>query len=276
MADQTQVIIVAMVITLSVVLLIELRFMRERRKRKGAEVELPDRAHNALLTTKAIADALTRGGVRSPEAEDLIREAGDALGQRQYRVAIELAEKAKGILRNAKLRQHHEGDLAKVDAIGAKADADEITTKERLMKELPANYAPSKFSMGLARDDIAAAKARGRDTSRAERHLADAQASFDAEDYDAALRNAVRARRVFGGASPPAESAPVAAEVTKPVAPPSAKARTCPSCGAPVPADDAFCRKCGVEVPRARTCPSCGADVADADAFCRKCGAKVN
>src|SRR2546426_1333489 len=239
-----------MLMVLSVVGLLELRYLRNRRKRREPLEELPDRAHNAILTTKAIAEALGRGGVRSPEADDLLREAESAGRERNYRVAIDLAERAKGILRTAKKRQQQAGDLAKVGDIGkGKSGAsDEMTSEERLTKEMPPNFVPSRFTINLAHDDIAAAKARGQDTSPAERHLADAQAMFDGADYDGALRGAVRARRSLepNASEPPSQTAPAGTS--------TAKARSCASCGAVLGATDTFCRTCGVKVAGPKVC----------------------
>ena len=270
--------VMAMLIALAGVGAVELWYLRRRRKQRTSrgesETELPERAHNAIVTVKAIGDTLARGGVRSPEADDLIREAEAAARERKYRVAIELTDRAKAVLRAAKLRQQQKGDLSKFDGIKPKAEADEVTAKERLMKDLPPNYAQSKFSMDLARDGIASAKTAGRDTGEAESLVASAQASFDAQDYAAALKQAVRARRSLEGVSVPStEPAPEGPPPTP--APPTGTTRPCPSCGSPVAADDAFCRKCGVAVPRARACPSCGAPVAPEDGFCRKCGTRI-
>ena len=268
----------AMLIALAGVGAVELWYLRRRRRQRTtrgeSEAELPDRAHNAIVTLKTIGDTLARGGVRSPEADDLIREAEGAARERNYRVAIELTERAKAVLRAAKLRQQQKGDLSKFDGIQPKGDAAETTAKERLMKELPPNYAQSKFSMNLALDEIASARMAGRDTGEAESLVASAQASFDAQDYAAALKQAVRARRSLEGVSVPAtEPAPDVPPPT--LAAPSGTARPCPSCGSPAAADDAFCRKCGVAVPKARACPSCGASVTPEDAFCRKCGTRM-
>lgn len=272
MADPVQtVIIIAMVVTLVVVLVVELRILRTRRIRKAGEGDLPDRAHNAIFTSKAIAESLRRGGVRSEPAEDAIREAEQALRMRHYRVAIELTDRARTLLRSAKQQYEARGDLSRLDAIAAKeAPAEEETAEERLTRELPPNYMPAKFSMNLAREQIDAARTEGRDVAEAERHFASAQASFDSEDHDEALRHAVRARRAVEAGAPGAEPAP--AVVTPP---PEEKGRQCPGCGTAVAADDAFCRKCGARMPEPRTCASCGAAVPADDAFCRKCGTAV-
>ncbi len=266
------VVILAMVVVLLVVLVVELRILRTRRKKKVETGDLPDRAHTALLTTKAIAETVGRGGVRSEEADDLIREAEGALRMRNYRVAIELAGKAKSILRAAKLRYHAQGDLVRVPGAPAEGSISaEVTTKEKLTKELPPNYVQSKFSMNLAREGIDAARARGQGVQDAERLLRDAQVSFDAQNYDAALAQAVRARRALETAA--VAPAPLPSDVVSAAS--GTRTITCTSCGAPASLDDAFCRKCGIKVERPRTCASCGADVAVGDTFCRKCGTKV-
>lgn len=267
------VLIIAMVITLVVVLVVELKILRTRRIRKAGEGDLPDRAHNELLTTKAVSESLAHGGVRSEPAEEAIREAEAALRLRNYRVTMELAEKARGLLRTAKLRHERHGDITKVDEIAAKeAPPEDVTVKEKLTKELPPNYMPAKFSVTIAQEEIDAAKAGGLDTSAAEGHIAEAQTAFEAEDYDGAFRHAVRARRAVETASPPdVEEAKEGGTPKRPREP----GRTCPSCAAPVTEDDAFCRKCGTKMPAVKSCPSCDSAVADDDAFCRKCGTEV-
>ncbi|MBI4415693.1 MAG: zinc ribbon domain-containing protein [Euryarchaeota archaeon] len=279
MATQDEVIrtvvVIAMVVILMGVLVLELRFLRARRKRRMDTADLPDRAHNAILTTKAIAETLARGGVRSQEADDAIREADAAYRTRNYRVAIELADRAKSLLRAAKQRYQAQGDLAKIEGTPAAAPVEEITTKEKLTKELPPNYAQSRFSLNLAGEEIEAARSHGQDVQTAERHLADAQVAFDAQDYDVALRDAIRARRALETVSPPPGPQTPATAAPPPPTPPSPKARACTNCGTAVAEDDAFCRKCGAKLPAERTCPSCGSLVPPDDAYCRTCGAKV-
>jgi RNA polymerase subunit RPABC4/transcription elongation factor Spt4 len=261
------VVIMAMLVVLSAVMFLELRYMRARRKRKSGDLDLPDRAHSAILTTRAIRDTLARGGVESLEADEVLREAEAAHRERNYRVSLDLSEKAKGVLREAKRLQQEKGDLSKLDRIPPKGEAEEVTAKERLTKELPPNFVPSRFTMGLARDEIHAAKLQGRDTTEADRLLASAQGLFDAKDYDASLREAVRARRALE------ETPPEAAAPAPPPPVPSTAGRACASCGVLVAADDTFCRRCGAKAPAPRTCASCGSAVPVDDAFCRKCGA---
>jgi hypothetical protein len=262
-----------MIIVLAGVGYLEIRMMRNRRRKKEARGEMPDRAHNTILGAKAIAETLGRQGVRNVEADDLIVEAETAATNRNYRVAVELADRAKGVLRAEKARHHAKGDLAKLET-ARPAPKEEPTTKEKLTKELPPNFVQAKFSMNLAREEIASARARGQVVTEADAMLAQAQATFDAQDYTGALAQASRARRLLESpaAAPPPKSA-------TPAAPPppssAAKTRPCSSCGAPVAVDDAFCRKCGARMPVARQCPECGTEVAADDAFCRKCGTKA-
>lgn len=266
-------VIAAMVIVLLGVAYFEIRMIRNRRRRRETRGDAPDRANNVILSTKSIADAVARGGVRSLEADDLIREAETALKNRNYRVAIELADRAKALLRNEKAQYQAKGDLTKLEA-AKPSGSDELTTKEKLAKEMPANYMQAKFSMNLAREEVDAARSRGRDVTEAERLLAAAQGTMDAQDYTAALAQASRVRHLLEAttvASPRAASNP-----TTPVSTvTTAKARPCSACGAAVPTGDTFCRKCGAPVLRPRGCASCGAEVAPEDAFCRKCGTKM-
>lgn len=55
--------------------------------------------------------------------------------------------------------------------------------------------------------------------------------------------------------------------------------RTCPDCGAEVPADAEFCPSCGVELPAVEparaTCPDCGAPITPGANYCPSCGAAV-
>lgn len=271
--DTLTIAILVVAILLAVLTFFELRFLRKsskaRRIRAARRLEnLPDDAHNALLTTKAIQSALARGGVRSEEADALIREAQTAQERRNYRVVLELTSKAKERLMAAKAAQVMKGDLQKLES--AAQGTDEITTKEMLQKEFPPNLAPSKFAISLAASAIDSGRSAGRDVSQAEALLADARARFDARDYTGALATARLAQRSAEGQA--VEMSAPSRPTGEPVAVPLRA--TCPACGASLKEDDAFCRKCGTKVGP-RPCPSCGADLLADDLFCRKCGARV-
>jgi hypothetical protein len=272
-------VVILLVIGLGVATFLELKFMRKnikgRRIRAAKRDEgLPDDAHNALLTTRAIASALERGGVRSDEVEAMLREAQLAYERRNYRVVIELTSKSKEKLTSLKARHAVGGDLAKVATIPA--GGEEPTVKERLQKEFPPNLTQAKFSIEMAESSIERGRDSGRDVGQAEQMLVHARAQFDGKDYTSALVAARQAQRVALGEAvawtPPATSAgPAGSAVSGPVA---TSARVCGSCGTPLAADDLFCRKCGARAgPQA--CRSCGVTVAADDAFCRKCGTAV-
>ncbi len=271
--DTPTIAILVVAILVAVLTFFELRFLRKsskaRRIRAARRLEnLSDDAHNALLTTKAIQSALARGGVRSEEADALIREAQMAQDRRNYRVVLELTTKAKERLMAAKAAQAAKGDLQKLES--AVQDSDELTTKEMLQKEFPPNLAQSKFAMSLAESAIDSGRSVGRDVSQAEALLAGARARFDAKDYTGALAAARLAQRSAEGQAVemPAPSRPTGEPVAVPLG------ATCPTCGTSLREDDTFCRKCGTKVGP-RPCPSCGADLLADDLFCRKCGARV-
>jgi hypothetical protein len=223
--------IAALVVALVVLMVVEIKILRARRAKRLKRLDLPDKAHNAIVTTKAIGVTLARGGVRSAEADGLLREADQAYRRRNYRVAMELADRARTVLLAAKARHGARGDAAKLGPPPSKA---EPTTKEKLQKELPENFLQSKFSLRVARDAVASSQRDGRDVADARAYLDRAEASFEAREYTEALRYAVLSRKVAEGTLPPVEA-------------PSGTTH-CPECGTAVAADDAFCRKCGARL----------------------------
>ena len=264
---------VVVVIILTVVTFLELRYFRTIMKRRLAKVDLPDRAHNELLTGKAIATSLRHSGIASSEADDAIAEAEAAYRRSNYRVTIELSEKAKGILKTAKARHDKFGDLARLQKVRS-SSSDEPTTKEVLQKEQPQNSMQAKFTISLAEERIAAARDAGRGTVQAEALLRSARASFETQDFDEALKLAVKSRRTADGEVAEAVAgakAPVPANVEIP----RPAHRACASCGSELLAGDTFCRKCGVKVERPTSCPKCGASLKEDDAFCRTCGTTI-
>ena len=265
--DSTLVIVVVVVIVLTIITFLELRYFRGFMRRRQERVNLPDQAHNALLTSKAIANTLRSTGAATAQADDMIADAERAYERRNYRVSIELSEKVKALLKTEKARHDKLGDLARLTRVRGGA-SDEPTTKELLQKEHPPNYTQAKFTLSLAEERIAAAREAGRGTAPAEELLRTARNSFDAEDYDGALKLAVRARRIADGEIVPEPKAPAAQQVEIP----RPANRACASCGAELLVGDPFCRKCGVKVERPVTCAKCGASLKTDDTFCRKCG----
>lgn len=280
--------VLAFVGGMSALLWYELKILRARRLKLAERDDLPEQAHNALVTTRAIRDTLGAGGVTSADADILLLRAESASERGAHRQVIELCGEARGILVSLKARQQREGDLARLQALHGSA---EKTTKERLAEESPPHYLQAKFTLNLARDAIALARAKEYPTAAAESALTAAQAEFDSGRYEAALRSALQAKRLAEEALPPgvtvqvesgATAVPPPAAPRTPVepapaapAPAPATAGACPQCGAPVRADDDFCRRCGTRLAHARACASCGTPIQPDDAFCRKCGAKA-
>jgi hypothetical protein len=240
--------IVAVVLVIGAVAAIlwfELKFMhksmRARRVRAAREIEeLPDKAHNALLTTRAIAATMERGGVRSDEVDELLREAQMAYRRRNHRVVLDLTSKAKEKLTTLKARHAAMGDVAKLEALPS-GGTDEPTTKELLQRDYPPNLAQAKFTIDLAATSIEQGRGSGRDTAQAEALLGRARARFEAQDFAGALSSARQAQRS-------SEGGPIAGLVFEPTPVQESDGASCPACGSPVASDDAFCRKCGTKI----------------------------
>jgi predicted RNA-binding Zn-ribbon protein involved in translation (DUF1610 family) len=253
---------------------VEMRFLRKKMKNRRvraakSDSDLPDQAHNAIITTKAIAATLDRQGIRSPEVGAWLEEAEVAYQRGNYRVSQDLVRKAKDRLMNLKSAQTSKGDLAKLEQLST-AGGDEITTKELLTKEVVPNLLQSKFSIELAGSALEQARSGGRDVTQATELLEAAKGRFESKDYDGALSMARLSKRAADGQKVeiPAKGLPAPSSTMGATQP-------CPSCGAAVQSDDTFCRKCGarIETP---SCPSCGASLLSDDAYCRKCGKTVS
>ena len=292
MADPTTTAVaVILVFVMIAVTWLELRVLRRKsRARRDRSARLPeemqDEAHNALITTRAIASTLSeRSGVQSEEVDSWLREAQMAYNRRNYRVALDLTQRARERLVSLKGAQSAQGDAAKLESLASGSASDEPTTKEVLQKQFPPNLIPSRFAISVAEASVEQAVASGRDVTTAQTLLAAARSRFEAQDYGSALSVARQAEKSAKGEAvsvpvPPEPEAVASAEAaTSPSAPrPEAPAvvlgSVCPSCGTPMKPDDAFCRKCGTRVVLTK-CPSCGAPLLPDDAFCRKCGTRL-
>ena len=278
-ADPVTIALVGVVVAFAIIGVFEMRFLRKKMKNRRVrtpkgESELPDSAHNAIVTTKAIISSMERQGIRSPEASAWVREAEMASQRHNYRVVLELTGKARERLLALKSAHVAQGDLVKLEQLAPVGAADEVTTKEMLQNEIAPNLVQSKFSIDLAVSALDQARLNGRDVTQASGFLDAAKGRFDAKDYDGALSMARLSKRAADGQT---VEAPARATVvlTAPLAPPTAPVRSCPSCSAALGTDDVFCRKCGMRLVPS-TCASCRADLLSDDAYCRKCGARVS
>ncbi len=280
LSDPTTLALIAIVIVMTGVTWFELRYLRKSSKshrgRAGSrDRDLPDEAHNSLITTKAIVATMGRGGVRSEEVDGLMREAQMAYDRHNYRVAVETTQRAKERLMALKRERETKGGEAAVEAPSAASVPDEPTTKERLQKEFAPNEIQARFTMSKAEASIEAARSAGHDMAQADGLLVAAKGRFDAKDFDGALRAARLAEKSARGEAVEAErTAPPAGGTVASKAAPVPAGSKCPSCGAPVPEGDAFCRKCGAQVVPT-SCPTCGASLQGDDIFCRKCGTRL-
>lgn len=291
MADTTTTVVaVILVFVMIAVAWLELRVLRRksraRRERSDRRPEeLQDEAHNALITTRAIASTLAdRGGVQSEEVDSMLHEAQMAYNRRNYRVALDLTQRTKERLVALKGAQSAQGDAAKLGSLSSGNASDEPTTKEVLQKQFPPNLIPSRFAISVAEASVEQAAASGRDVSTAQSLLGAARSRFDAQDYAGALSVARQAEKSAKGEAvaaslPPVPTPAAAPSPSSPSPAPQAPVAiavgtVCPSCGAPMKPEDAFCRKCGTRVVLSN-CPSCGASLLPDDAFCRKCGARL-
>ena len=291
MADTTTaIIVVVLAVVMIVVTWLELRIMRRRARSRKERIaarpqELEDEAHNALVTTRAIAATMAeRGGIQSDEVESLLREAQLAYNRHNYRVSIDLTKRVKDRLASLRSQQAAQGDLARLNAAPSEPASEEPTTKELLQKDYPPNLVQSRFALSLAESSIEAGATAGRDIAQARALLVTARARYDAQDYSGALSVARQAEKSARGEPvlTAVPAAPAASSVQAPTAPmppatpsPIPVGTVCPSCGASMKPDDAFCRKCGTRVVLTN-CPNCGASLLADDAFCRKCGTRLH
>lgn len=276
MADEILVMAVAISVIFIVVLVGEFLWLRNRRLKKrmftGVPVKkesLQDDAHNAIITGRAIARTLERGGTSMTAIMSQLDDAKMAYDGGNYRVCIDIVERAKDSMKAARLTREKEGDLAKLDSSPPPAE-DEMLTKEYITKELPENFVQAKFSINLAKDHMEDCRKRAIDTEAAALVLQDAENAFESEDYSTALKLAVRCKNLLPTEEGSLEAIPPEEEVIE-ITEEQLKNR-CTGCGEFFVEGDGFCRKCGSKIPKAAECEKCG-KVADIDdKFCRGCG----
>lgn len=257
--DRTVILVVILLIFI-IVVLIELRHIRRKRKLVPKKEPLEDQAFNALLSARAISNTLARDGTNLSGVNDVLGEADMALKERNFRVTLELTDRAKEMMKMIKARSEappkSEGGEDFVET--------EITTKEMLKDKFADNYLESKFSRSLAMEAIGKAKSANAKVSEAEKLLGLCDDCVEREDYTQALSYAVQSKK----SAEEAISARKGEAAHKAVG-----SKRCPSCGAGTIPEDAFCRKCGTKLVIG--CPSCGKEPEEGDVFCRSCGSSL-
>jgi ribosomal protein L40E len=280
LAESDLIILAVLGIILAIVVFLELRYFRSKRKSRVDRKILQDDAYNSIQTTKAVAEALKTRGRVSKEANLLIIEAEAALQRGSHLYALESINKAKELLKNAK--EVAADPVASIVAkVGNKGEEKcEVPFQEA--RKLPKNYLESKFMICSVRDILEQSGAKERNAI-AEENLRKADEMFQKEDYTESLKLALRAKRALDGGADsigPMENKPVTTDAHVERLPPQPKSlrgpsKNCVRCGTGLTDEDVYCRKCGLKVDRSPKCSACGEKLAEEDIFCRKCGNQV-
>jgi RNA polymerase subunit RPABC4/transcription elongation factor Spt4 len=278
---------IVLVVAMVLLILIEILYLRSRRIKKklqkGTPLEakqtkdrLRDEAHNALITGRAIVRTLERSGTPMKSAWELLKEAETAFDRKNFRVCINLVDKAKEMMKSARLAREKKGDLTKLESTPVTpAGKDEMLTKEYIQKKVPENYMQAKFSLGVARKQLKDRKGEGLDTDTAGLVLQDAERAFEDNDYMTALKLAIHCKNMtdVGGSGLATITAAEDEEVIE-ITEEQLKNR-CTGCGEFLTEGDGFCRKCGAKIPKASECEKCGKVAEMDDKFCRGCGSEL-
>ena len=281
LSDSDLIILAVLGVILAIIVFLELRYFRSKRKSRVDAKVLLDDAYNSIVTTKAVAEALKTRGRVSKEANLLIIEAEAAFHRGNHLYALESINKAKEMLKNAK--EETTDPVASIVAkVGSKGAEEKCEVPFQEARKLPKNYLESKFVICSVRDILEQSGAKGRNAT-AEENLREADEMFQKEDYTEALKLALRAKRALDGGADsigPIESKPVPMDPGVERLPPQPKSlrepsKSCVRCGASLTDEDVYCRKCGMKVDRSPKCSACGERLAEDDIFCRKCGNQV-
>jgi ribosomal protein L40E len=281
LSDVDLIILAVLGVILAIVIFLELRYFRSKRKTRVENKILLDDAYNAIMTTKAVAEALKSRRKVSKEANLLIIEAEAAFQRGNHLYALESINKAKDLLKNAK--EEATDPVASIaNKVAGKGVEEKCEVPFQEARKLPKNYLESKFMICSVRDILEQSGAKQKNAA-AEENLRQAEESFQKEEYTEALKLALRAKRALDGGSDsigPIESKPIATNPQTERLPPQPKSlrepsKNCVRCGASLTDDDVYCRKCGLKVDRSPKCSVCGEKLADEDIFCRKCGNQV-
>ncbi|HTY47589.1 MAG TPA: zinc ribbon domain-containing protein [Methanomassiliicoccales archaeon] len=290
MADDniTLVIYVLIIITLGVAVYYELKFIRNRKKKREDDSGTVDDIYNSIITTTAIASALKARGYSTKEVDLVMIDAQAAYERGNILSAKGSVTKAKSLLKDlqgtvpapipTQTSVPKETQLRSVEDSGVATEhpaaPKEVPFQEA--RKLPENYLESKFIIASVSDALAKAKDEGKNVSEPEELLTQAKQLYGKGEYTEALKYAMRAKRRLAGE----DEEPEAPKPVKQTPAPEAdkqkqKYDYCRNCNSLVDEGDTFCRRCGQKVERVPHCPSCGAEVANDDVFCRKCGSQL-
>lgn len=278
LSDVDLIILAVLGIILAIVIFLELRYFRSKRKNRVDKKIMQDDAYNSIQTTKAVAEALKARGRTSKEANLLIIEAEAALERGNHQYALESINKAKELLKSAK--EEKADPVAQiVSKVGVKSGEEKCEVPFQEARKLPKNYLESKFMICSVRDILEHSGAKGKNAV-VEENLKQADESFQKEDYTEALKLALRAKRALDGGADsigPIESKLQIKDTGVERLPPQPKSlhepsKSCVRCGSSLTEEDVYCRKCGLKVDRSLKCSACGEKLAEDDIFCRKCG----
>jgi predicted nucleic acid-binding Zn ribbon protein len=254
-----------------IVIYFELRFMRTRNKEYMNRMMDKDDAYNCIATTKAICTTLRQKGRDTREAEPIIIQAEQAYKRGNFIHSRELAKRARDILINA---PSIEMAPAKVESTEESSEVS-VPEEERKtlheVKKMEPHMMESRFIINSCRDRLKDQQGSGKDLSKAQEHLDQAERCFQEERYGDALREGLKARRMLTDSTIEGEQKVEEGPLIKVPKP----ERVCPQCGTKLGPDDQFCRKCGFKVETTRTCPHCQAPLEADDVFCPKCGRRI-
>lgn len=275
LGDPTFYLILIVLVVLSAIVYFEMKFIKRKRvEREEARVKVDD-TYNQIVTTRAVSSAIKGQGRNTKEADLAILAADAAYSRGSYAEARAAVERAKGLLREAKMESDPSLHFESMPSTVAEEKAEGCEVPFQETKKLPKNYMESKFMICSVRDEAAEAEREGKDVSLVRDSLKQADEAFASEQYTEALRYALKARKTL---RPKEEAEPKKAQdlgavekvpATKVVQP---NKSSCEKCGTELETGDMFCAKCGVKVERDIRCPRCGNKVKVDDAYCRKCG----
>jgi tetratricopeptide (TPR) repeat protein len=197
LSDVDLIILAVLGIILAIVVFLELRYFRSKRKNRVDHKITQDDAYNSIQTTKAVAEALKARGRNSKEANLLIIEAEAAFERGNHLYALESINKAKDLLKSAK-EEKADPVASIVSKVGVKSGEEKCEVPFQEARKLPKNYLESKFMICSVRDILEQSGAKGKN-SAAEENLKQADESFQREDYTEALKLALRAKRALDG-----------------------------------------------------------------------------